>query len=182
MQPRRRERRVAEKSIARQLSEADFKRMGSDFRELIDLVRKSKGELEIMFRGDYFNLYYQGNSVAKVAFHKSGAYRVEVHGKFLDGTLVELFPDGSGDYRHVTLEADQLLTVFGPKNLKSLKAMVRKVGYGAEITFEQLLMAHNPPSPKFLSSTARYRSQGAVRVWTCWLCCESARADTSSWS
>ena len=57
--------------------------MKEELRALACRVNDTHGELDFRLRDNYFNLYYKGNSMAKVTVMGSG-YRVAVHRKFSD--------------------------------------------------------------------------------------------------
>ena len=69
--------------ISRYLSEENFGRWRDDFQFLIKIFKSFRGELEISLRDNYFNLYFRGNSAAKVTFKPNGKYRLEIHEKFV---------------------------------------------------------------------------------------------------
>jgi hypothetical protein len=133
--------------IARLLSGPECERMETDFKKLVSRVRESDGELQLMLRDGYFNLYYQGNSLAKVSFGKAGTYRVKVNLKFAgpDGPR-RLSPEEASGEWNTTMNGRELEEFLSRDNIAHMKAAVRAVDYQPETTFEQLLMAHNPPS------------------------------------
>ena len=52
--------------IKRYFSKDNLKRIKKDFKFLISLIDKSYGEFDFAIRNNYFNIYYKGNSLAKV--------------------------------------------------------------------------------------------------------------------
>jgi hypothetical protein len=72
--------------IRRYFSEDKFARLRKDFAFLASKVKDYKGELDIRLRDDYFNLYYKGNSLAKIISRKDD-YEVSVHNKFVEKVL-----------------------------------------------------------------------------------------------
>ncbi len=75
--------------LKRYLEIADDKHSGWNLdevkKDLAYLVRKAhdSGDYDIQLRHDYFNIYYQGNSLAKVTLEGNGTYTAEIHWKFL---------------------------------------------------------------------------------------------------
>jgi hypothetical protein len=52
--------------ITRSIDENKFDRVCKDFGFLVERIHKEQGELDLRLRDNYFNLYYKGNSLAKV--------------------------------------------------------------------------------------------------------------------
>ena len=69
--------------IKRYLSDKNLKRFETDFKSLIKTVNNSNGELDIAIRSNYLNIYYKGNSLAKISFKALDKYKVGIHKKFL---------------------------------------------------------------------------------------------------
>ncbi len=67
--------------MKRYLSQGQIERVSKDFRFLVKKSRKSFGELDLRLRDGYFNLYYKGNSPAKVTVKRDG-YVASIHKKF----------------------------------------------------------------------------------------------------
>ncbi len=61
--------------MKRYFGDKNFIRLCQDFNFLVDKIKDFKGELDIRLRANYFNLYYKGNSLAKVA-SRSNDYEV----------------------------------------------------------------------------------------------------------
>lgn len=143
--------------IERYLDTGRFERAKKDLPPLVGLINRSGGEYSLQLRENYFNLYYQGNSLAKIIPNKNGTYSAEIHNKFLrDGILKRLEQYSkittrkSSDYICFRIEPGKFYQFFQSKNLKNLSARIRAVGNGEEITFEQVLITDNPPSKKFI--------------------------------
>ena len=62
--------------IVRYFSDTNFKRLLTDFQFLVRIIKSYKGELEMSFRNNYFNLYFRGNNATRVSFKKNGEYKV----------------------------------------------------------------------------------------------------------
>ena len=133
--------------IKRYLSDSNLQRLIRDFGFLADTIRQSYGELDLSLRNGYFNLYYKGNSLAKVVFKPSGNYEVLVHAKFLSETGIRgdkrFKPVKRRDYFQITVQHKHLRAFFQSKYLKKLCANIKKVHYGEEIAFEQSLITDN---------------------------------------
>lgn len=125
----------------------NFKRLKRDFVFLITAVRKSYGELDLRLRGNYFNLYYKGNSLAKVTFKKD-CYEISINRKFTNGVFNDdnrfKATQRTKDYSVFRiLEPKQLPAFFQRKHLNRLCSNIKKVNYGEEIVFEQMLITDN---------------------------------------
>lgn len=160
--------------IVRYLNKQHLNRMGTDFPDLMARARASHGGLEIMLRDGYFNLYYQGNSLAKVTFNSDGTYGVGVSSQFVvTDELRELLPEKppKGDQaaeesrprRSARLSAQKVGEALSKDNVREMQKAVRAVNYQPETTFEQLLMAHNPPSKDFFVIDRQVQSRGHKR-------------------
>ena len=53
-------------TIKRYFSDDNLKRIKKDFDFLVEIICKSSGEFDFAIRDNYFNIYYKGNSLAKV--------------------------------------------------------------------------------------------------------------------
>ena len=133
--------------IKRFFSDNNLQRLRQDFGFLADTIRQSYGELDLALRNGYFNLYYKGNSLAKVVFRPSGNYEVIIHDKFLSKTGIvgdkrfKLIK--RRDYFQITVQQKHLRALFQSKYMKKLCANIKKIHYGEEIAFEQALITDN---------------------------------------
>ncbi len=136
--------------MKRYLDDDIFKRFIKDFRFLFKLIRNAHGELDLRLRDNYFNIYYRGNSMAKIEFSKTG-YQVVIHQKFAEGVFDQdqRFHKGmktvnrKEGYRLYNINSELLHPFFQRKNLDKLASNVKKVNYGEEIVFEQTLITDN---------------------------------------
>ncbi len=117
-----------------------------DFKFLFKLIKQLQGELDLRLRGTYFNIYYKGNSMAAVRF-KNDRYEIKIHEKFardvFDKDKRIATPERSGSYFRYLIESKLLHPFFQAKHLKKLGANIKKVNYGEEIMFEQMLITDN---------------------------------------
>lgn len=133
--------------MRRYFEKDNFERLCRDFDFLVDKIKSSKGELDLRLRDQYFNLYYKGNSLAKVT-PKKDDYEIVIHNKFCR----EIFKDDSrfsinvsdkSDYCVACVKADSLPAFFQQKYLEKLCRNIKEVHNGEEITFEQMLITDN---------------------------------------
>lgn len=136
--------------ITRYLSEAHLERMKSDFRFLIKSVSRSSGEIALALRDGYFNLYYRGNSLAKVTFRQNTKYEVAIHRKFIDGSCGERYLQdhqvrcaNTTSYSTFTLSPPQLHPFFQRKHIDDFQRRIKVVNYCEETTFEQMVVTDN---------------------------------------
>ena len=132
---------------------SNFERLQKHFGFLVTTVKASYGELDLQLRDDYFNVYFRGNSLVKVSFLRNGEYAVEIHKKFSQGTRAErrLSDETPGENMSSRLRVkhNELHALLQRETINKLKRNIRKVNYGEEITFEQLLISDNPPNDEF---------------------------------
>ncbi|MBT3239640.1 MAG: hypothetical protein HON98_07420 [Chloroflexi bacterium] len=136
-------------TIYRVLSKNNLNQFISDFDNLIKIVNNSQGELDLAIRNAYVNLYFKGNSLAKIEFNKDQSYKISIHKKFFEGTKgdsEEFYANKSfsGEYAILTLNAEKPPLRFLQKaHINQFAAMIKKVNYGEEIVFEQALITDN---------------------------------------
>jgi hypothetical protein len=157
--------------IQRYLSPDIWERVKKDltFKRLVRRINVYGGEYSLQLREDYFNIYYRGNSLAKVTpdRHRDEAYTAEIHDEFLqkkdkpDKKLLSKLEDYTSNkpsrnatakrkYVVFTIQQGKLYHFFQSNHLKALSSNIRKRGYGEEIAFEQVLITDNPPTEKFI--------------------------------
>lgn len=132
-----------------------------DLEPLVRLINSSGGEYSLQLRENYFNIYYQGNSLAKVIPNKNGTYTVLIHQEFVSSGMREkleaysmnkssISAESKNNYVKFRLSAQNLRPFFQRNNLNSLSSKIRAVHSGEEITMEQVIITDNPPYPKFI--------------------------------
>ena len=138
--------------IKRYLDEPNVERLSRDFKFLLKAVASSYGELELAFREGRVSVYYRGNSLAVIVFRPVGKYCIDIHKRFLDGLDPETRAEFtlSGSYGQVTVDARGAHRILQRRNVGRLMKAIRDVNHSEELTFEQILIADNPPSPEFL--------------------------------
>lgn len=157
--------------IQRYLSPDIWKKTKKDLtlKRLVRLINSHGGEYSLQLRENYFNIYYQGNSLAKVTPHRNGTYTAEIHERFLQPdkpdkdkdkilrklkqyTINQTSQDARGKRKYVIfrIHPGKLYHFFQSNHLKALSSNIRAVHSGEEITFEQVLITDNPPSENFI--------------------------------
>ncbi len=140
--------------IKRYLSESNVTRMEEDFKFLLGMIQGSHGEMDLALRDNYFNIYYKGNSLAKVEFQKE-TYRVSIHRKFVEGTSVmtkdKRFKGTiSGNEYRITLPPNLLKAFFQKKYLQEFQSRIKNTNHGEEMTLEQQIITDNAYSRKYI--------------------------------
>ena len=78
--------------MKRYLSQQTYERVSRDFGFLFKAIRKSHGELDFRLRDGYFNLYYKGNSLAKVNIPRKYIFTISsLHAKSIDHECGSLY-------------------------------------------------------------------------------------------
>lgn len=145
-----------------------FEMVKKDLEFLIDIIIDSGFEYDLQIRENYFNLYYRGNSLAKVTPKHDHKYKIRIHEKFFfkddndDPDLrkrdrldrLERFkqinPDQQGNYICFDITGNLLHSFFQKKHLKEFGSNIKKVNYQEEIAFEQMLITDNVNRPDFI--------------------------------
>jgi len=140
------------KMIIRSVDDEVLERVVHDFGFLSDRIDKENGELDLRLRNNYFNLYYKGNSLAKVRV-KTTPYPIEINKAFAMGAIdCSRFgqPKMSGDYCvYEVLPAD--LPAFLSKTvITRLYSKIKACDFSEELVFEQLLIADNRDRSDFV--------------------------------
>lgn len=116
-----------------------------DFKFLVDKIKDSGFEYSLEIREDYFNLYYQGNSIGKIVYRSSkNDYEVSINRKFTAGRMLGgIVPRSVGKSEIFVIPPNKLPAFFSKVNLRYLSQMVKDENYQEEIGFEQMLMTDN---------------------------------------
>jgi len=134
--------------IKRYISEGYFDRVKKDFAFLVKRIHKERGEYDLRLRHNSMNLYYKGNSMAKIGVTR-GDYDVKIHEKFTD--LADTRdPRKLTGYKTEHLSSSQLRSFFSKRELDKRAARIKKTNWGEEVSFEQMLITDNPPTKKFM--------------------------------
>ena len=144
--------------IKRFFNPTNFKRMKGDFKFLLKMIKDEDfiGELDLALRDNYFNLYYKGNSLAKVLFSKGNSYKISIHKEFFEGSGAdqdERFFKGKkreGNYFKIILQRNELHPFFQKKYINQFISKIRKVNNGEEISLEQAIITDNLEREKII--------------------------------
>jgi hypothetical protein len=123
--------------------------MKDDFNFLLKIIKDKdcRGEFDLALRDNYFNLYYKGNSLAKVVFNKDDSYRISINHNFFSNTGAHKDNRFSvvkkGDYFEIVLDNKLLHPFFQKKYINQFISNIRKVNNGEEITLEQVIITDN---------------------------------------
>ncbi len=134
------------KRFRRWIRDDYFPRFLHDFGFLLRRVADERGEYDIRLRRDYFNLYYKGNSLARVDVGHV-PYRIKIHRDFAGNLFDPLGPyqlkqDGKYQIYHVP-PGKSLRSFFSKGRLMRLAAAIKRRNYSEETTFEQMLITDN---------------------------------------
>jgi len=163
--------------INRFFNPVNFKRMKDDFKFFLEMIKNDdyRGELDLALRDNYFNLYYKGNSLAKVEFKKGNSYKISINKRFLEGTSVvkdkrfsvALNKDNSAT---VVLDKKLLHPFFQKKYIKQIISKIRKVNNGEEITLEQAIITDNLEREDIIIIDRQIKDKVLKKEWICLLC------------
>ena len=135
--------------INRFFNPINFKRMKDDFKFLLKIIKDKdcRGELDLALRDNYFNLYYKGNSLAKVVFNKGDSYKISINTKFFSNTGAakdkRFSAEKKGNYFEIVLDKKLLHPFFQKKHINQFISNIRQVNNGEEITLEQAIITDN---------------------------------------
>lgn len=137
--------------IKRSIDENHFTDLARDTGFLVERIRRERGELDLRLRDNYFNLYYKGNSMAKVrVLPGAGGYEVSIHRKFTDEADTASSMAELKGYSVQKVAAADLPHSLSKQNLNRIASRIKKVNWGEEVAFEQMLITDNPPRPEFM--------------------------------
>lgn len=134
--------------MKRYFEQQAYERVSRDFNFLFKAIKNSRGELDFRLRDGYFNLYYKGNSLAKVTIRKN-EYLVTIHRKFVDEDYFQGDERFKGlakqrdDYFEYRLQPKLLHPFLQKEHIDRLGSNIAKVRYSEEIIFEQMLITDN---------------------------------------
>ena len=141
--------------INRYFSPENLKRFKQDFSFLIKITQTSLGEIDISIRDNYFNIYYRGNSLAKITFKKDNNYRIDIHTKFLSNTSAKN-PKyynkciEKNNYFYIDLSKEQLHPFLQKKHIAQIATKIKVENYSEELNFEQTLITDNINNNKII--------------------------------
>ena len=133
--------------MKRYFNDKNFKRVSEDFKFLVDKIRNYKGEVDIRLRDNYFNLYYKGNSLAKIT-PRVNNYEISIHKRFSKdifrkNTHFNIKDNDKSKYCFIYAKSNALPHLFKNQYLDKLFSNIKEVNYSEEITFEQMLITDN---------------------------------------
>lgn len=141
-------------AIKRYLSEENLKRLMKEKEFLIKNVINSEGELQLCLRDNYFNIYYRGNSLAKITFKPEGKYWVEIHSKFVpeaitnDANLENHFI--VKDQKYVfKIDKDKLRKLLKKDYIDYIKSKIADVDFKEELEFQHSVMIDNTLNERY---------------------------------
>ena len=137
--------------IKRYFSEDILESVKKDFKFLFDKIIKSGFEYDLQIRDNYFNLYYKGNSLAKVMCKDIPKYKVHINTIFFEHKDNHVRNDPRfegkittvGDYVCLTITYELLHPLFQGKYLKYFSSKIKERQFQEEIAFEQMLITDN---------------------------------------
>ena len=143
------------------LDKNTWEKLKKDLFWLVKLINNSAGEYSLQLRQNYFNIYYQGNSLAKINPHSNGTHTAYIHAKFVDSSLMPKLEQYSinkssgstsskGKYLSFRIQPNRLRQFFQRSHITRLSNNIRSVHNGEEITIEQVIITDNPPNNKFI--------------------------------
>ncbi len=132
--------------MQRSVKPEKFEKFKKDFKPVVDIILKSKGELDFRIRPGYFNIYYKGNSLAKIEFSKDD-YKITISKKFSQGIFDKdkRFADysSSGEYNIYKIESNLVHAFFQIEHINKLESNIKKVNYSEELIAEQMILTDN---------------------------------------
>ena len=131
--------------ITRSIDENKFDRVCKDFGFLVERIHKEQGELDLRLRDNYFNLYYKGNSLAKVRVGRI-PYQIEINKAFAAKVIDNArfgTPLTQGDYFVYKVAPKALPAFLSKAVIDRLYRQIKLRNYCEELIFEQLLIADN---------------------------------------
>lgn len=135
---------------------------------LIKRVQEYSGEFDMQLRNDYVNIYYKGNSLAKLTPKpKNNEFVFEVHTEFIEPINDERLPaknffkKGSNKYQKARIPAHQVHSFFKAQTIDALAKSIKQKGFSEEMTFEQSLITDNWNRKDFIIIDRQVQLQGS---------------------
>jgi hypothetical protein len=128
--------------IQRYFKDDSFTKIKEDFNFLLKLVKNFGGDLDFAIRENYFNLYYRGNSLAKVSFSRNLKYKIRIHNDFCKGLPV-IRLDKSNPYTDHIVNKNDLHSFLQKKHINIIISNIKKRNYSEELILEQLIISDN---------------------------------------
>ena len=138
--------------ITRSIGNEHFERVCQDFKFIVDRIHDENGELDLRLRDNYFNLYYRGNSLAKVNVDRL-PYTIEINKAFAMQVIDNARfgePKVSKEYCVYKVDPKKLHAFLSKTVIDGLCRKIKTRNYGEEITFEQLLITDNQDRADFV--------------------------------
>jgi len=142
--------------IKRFFSPEKLKRIKDDFKFLLKMMKNKNyiGELDMAVRDNYFNIYYKGNSLAKITFGRGNSYNISIHKKFFCNTGAyhdtRFLAAKKDNYFKVILDKKLLHPFFQTGYIDQISSNIRKVNNGEEIALEQAIITDNLDREKII--------------------------------
>lgn len=139
--------------IKRFFSDENLERVKDDFSFLIEMIKELKGELDLAIRDNYFNIYYKGNSLAKVTPKRNDSYHISINSKFINDTKADkrvFFENSESNYQNFLLNKNKVHPFFQKRHINEFNSKIKEIHYGEEIEFEQSLITDNLNRQEFL--------------------------------
>ena len=169
-------------SIKRYLSPTVLDMVQRDLSFLLKSIQESNGELDLQLRNEYFNIYYKGNSLARIQPKpESNTYEFTVSKQFkLEETIKDLNDNRlvssniflepktnknsatpkERKYSVAKVPATLIHPFFQKKVVAKLMSHIKSHGNGEEITFEQSLMTGNIDREDFIIIDRQVQTEG----------------------
>ncbi|GAB6059051.1 hypothetical protein [Desulfonatronum parangueonense] len=149
------------KNISRFFSDRHLEMVASDFQSLFTKICNSCGDLDFQIRNNYFNIYYRGNSLAKVTPNIiKNSYKVEVDKKFHLKSIIERLNDRrfpvenifseNGKSDIAVVESSYIYAFFQSKVIQKIMKKIKDANYSEEMYFEQTLITDNSKNKDFI--------------------------------